>query len=187
MRAIVVIAFWAAACGSSNPRYLKITGPDPVLDVQAGATLQLTATLTDSTGAAYALPGAVTWSSSNPAVATVDPASGLVTAVAQGVTSVMATSGGQSSAEWLSVGASIVQWSLTAGTAGVTTTIPAGTPLRWHAADMTHTVNATVAPPPESMNVPQGTTSDPAVFATPGRYTYRCAIHPSMTGTIVVQ
>lgn len=183
MRGMVIVALCAAACGSSNPRYLKITGPAPVLDVQPGGTLQLTATMSDSS----ALPGTVAWTSSNPAVATVDPATGLVTAVAPGATSVMATSNTFSSYEWVSVGATIVQWSATAGAAGVTTTVSAGTPVRWYAPDRTHTVNATVAPPPDSMNVPLGTTSDPAVFTTPGRYTYRCAIHPSMTGTVVVQ
>jgi plastocyanin len=183
MRSLVIVALCAAACGSSNPKFLKITGPTPVLDVQPGGTLQLTATMSD----ASALPGTVAWTTSNPEVATVDPATGMVTAVAQGATSVMATSGTFSTYEWVSVGATVVQWNLNAGTAGVTTTVNAGTPVRWYAADRTHTVNATVAPPPDSMNVPQGTTSDPAVFTTPGRYTYRCAIHPSMTGTVVVQ
>jgi len=64
------------------------------LDLSVGQTGQLTATPRDSTGAV--LSGRiVTWGRLNPAIATVD-ATGLVTAVAAGTTTVLATSEGHS-------------------------------------------------------------------------------------------
>lgn len=62
-------------------------------EVITGFTRQLTATLRDANGSP--LTGAVAWSSSNPAVATVD-GNGLVTATGDGVATITATSGGHS-------------------------------------------------------------------------------------------
>lgn len=63
-------------------------------DLAAGATAQLTATVTDSSGGA--LTGrVVTWASNNPGVATVNT-TGLVRAVAAGLATITATSEGKS-------------------------------------------------------------------------------------------
>lgn len=72
----------------------QVTISPATLTLQAGATQQLTATLTDADG--NVLSGrTVTWASSNLAVATVTGA-GLVTAVAAGSATITATSEGQS-------------------------------------------------------------------------------------------
>jgi uncharacterized protein YjdB len=73
----------------------------PAAEVQAGGTVQLTATPRDAAG--NPLPGrAVTWESSNPSVATVD-ASGRVTAVAPGTATIRATSEGRTGTSTITV------------------------------------------------------------------------------------
>lgn len=87
----VLIALVAASCTGGGPPVspavtaVEIAGGDRSLGV--GATVQLTATVTASGGASEAL----TWSSGNDAVASVD-AAGLVTAVAVGTADITATS-----------------------------------------------------------------------------------------------
>jgi plastocyanin len=71
----------------------------------------------------------------------------------------------------------------------VSTTVAAGTPIRWHNGDgTTHTVEPDTAPPPSSIASigPGGTTATQTIMA-PGTYHYHCAIHPSMKGTLIVQ
>src|SRR5207253_4385123 len=69
--------------------------------VQAGQTVQLTATPKDANGTP--LSGrVVTWSSNNTAVATVD-GNGLVTAIATGTATITATSEGQSGTAFVTV------------------------------------------------------------------------------------
>ncbi|HEY8310573.1 MAG TPA: Ig-like domain-containing protein, partial [Gemmatimonadaceae bacterium] len=68
---------------------VRINGPIPSLTVNGTTTV--TATTTDQKG--ITLSGrTVTWSSDNTAVATVDPSTGLVTAVAAGTANIIATS-----------------------------------------------------------------------------------------------
>lgn len=69
--------------------------------VAVGGTQQFTATVTDLHGNPVPTPS-VTWTSSNPAVATVD-ASGLATGVATGAATITAASGGASGSATLSV------------------------------------------------------------------------------------
>src|SRR5207302_655296 len=72
----------------------SVDAPPPTATVQAGQTVQLTATPRDANGAA--LSGrAVSWSSSNPSVATVS-SSGLVSGVTPGSATITATSEGKS-------------------------------------------------------------------------------------------
>ncbi|MEW5931019.1 MAG: Ig-like domain-containing protein [Gemmatimonadota bacterium] len=73
----------------------------PTAEVQTGATVQLTATPRDAAG--NPLTGrAVTWTSSNAGVATVD-ANGLVTAVAPGTATITATSEGRTGSSTVTV------------------------------------------------------------------------------------
>src|SRR5437016_633516 len=91
-----------------------------------GATTQLTATPEDSTGTA--LTGrAVTWATSNPAVATVS-VSGLVTGVAAGSATITATSEGQSGTSALTV-TNVPVASVTVSPATATVTIGTTTQL----------------------------------------------------------
>jgi uncharacterized protein YjdB len=73
----------------------------PTAEVQTGGTVQLTATPRDALGNPLA-GRAVTWTSSNPAVATVN-ASGLVTAVSPGTATITATSEGRTGTSTITV------------------------------------------------------------------------------------
>ncbi|MYA63311.1 MAG: Ig domain-containing protein [Gemmatimonadetes bacterium] len=75
--------------------------PDSVPLTELGETAQLTAEVTDANGNVIA-NATVSWSSGDEAVATVD-AAGLVTAVANGSTSVTATAGGHSASAAVTV------------------------------------------------------------------------------------
>jgi uncharacterized protein YjdB len=107
--------------------------------VQVGATLRLTATLKQN-------DGVLTWSSSAPAVATVD-GSGLVTAVAAGAATITATSGGKTGSAAITVSlvvASVIVSPASAsvvagGTAQLTATLKdwAGNVLAGHAVTWT--------------------------------------------------
>src|SRR6266513_2486557 len=73
----------------------------PTASIRVGQTVQLTATLKDSTGSTLA-GRTVTWTSGNTSAATVSP-SGLVTGVAQGSAAITATSEGKSSTATITV------------------------------------------------------------------------------------
>jgi hypothetical protein len=72
--------------------------------LMVGFTTQANVTLKDVAGNP-ALPSGLGWYSSNPKVANVDPASGVVTALGPGVTNIVAMIGGHSGASRLVVGA----------------------------------------------------------------------------------
>jgi hypothetical protein len=63
--------------------------------LSAGTTFALTATVLDFLGQPASVP--VTWVSGNPAVATVDETTGVVTAIAPGTASIVASAGGVNS------------------------------------------------------------------------------------------
>ncbi|MFA6177308.1 MAG: cytochrome b5 domain-containing protein [Candidatus Paceibacterota bacterium] len=68
---------------------INVTPATPAVVV--GNTQQMTATTLDQNGAA--ISATVSWTSSNPAVGTINPTTGLFTAVAAGTTTLTATSG----------------------------------------------------------------------------------------------
>lgn len=83
-----------------------------------------------------------------------------------------------------------IEWTFVTGDAGVTTTVAAGTPVRWHNGDLvTHSVVPATTPPPNSTgNIVPGSTSANQTISTPGTYHFICGIHgPVMSGTLVVQ
>lgn len=90
--AVAVGICTAAACGTEPPvaTTVEVT-PDSATLVAIGQTVQLIARVLDQDETPM-LGAAVTWSSADAAVATVDPA-GLVTAVGEGKTTVTATAG----------------------------------------------------------------------------------------------
>ncbi|MBI2411574.1 MAG: cupredoxin domain-containing protein [Candidatus Kerfeldbacteria bacterium] len=66
-------------------------------------------------------------------------------------------------------------------------TIAAGSTVTWTNNDSsTHTVTSTDGGDLNSGNLAQGDTYE-FTFDTPGTYTYRCNIHTSMTGTVIVE
>ncbi len=67
-----------------------------------GQTGTLSATVVDATGATVSNPS-VAWSSGNPAVASVDPITGVVTAVGVGSTTIDASSGGKTGSSTVTV------------------------------------------------------------------------------------
>src|SRR6266581_986909 len=109
-----------AAVTISNVPVASVTVSPAAANLTAGATTQLTATPKDANGTA--LSGrAVTWATSNAAVATVS-ASGLVTAVAPSSATITATSEGQSGTSALTV-TNVPVASVTVSPAAVTVTV----------------------------------------------------------------
>ncbi|HKE63355.1 MAG TPA: Ig-like domain-containing protein, partial [Micromonosporaceae bacterium] len=104
-----VSAVAGIACSGSNETTLP---PSRVLTsifvtvtpamIEAGQTAAATATGADQNGAAMQLVYAISWSSSNPSVATVTP-TGSVSALGAGTTQIIATSGGKTGQALLTV------------------------------------------------------------------------------------
>ena len=202
MRRLLLLIFVVACGGSSSSSSSNANPPQQRLVVQPagsqslsiagpGGTLQLGAyqRTTDPYGGGGLQPVAATWSSSNTAIATVDQM-GLVTAVADGTAVITASSDEATGTATVTVGAAagvVIEWNLGAETTPVVTTVTAGTPVRWHASDTSHSVVADTSPPPETVAVNQGTTTAAQTITAKGTYHYHCGVHPTMTGTLVVQ
>ena len=87
-------------------------------------------------------------------------------------------------------GANVVTigWSLAAQSNPVTTTVAAGTPIRWQSTDgVAHTVTPEANPPPNAVSVSGGGVTATQTVMAPGSYPYHCSIHPGMHGTLIVQ
>ena len=105
------LALWAvsifcvlllAACGSSSP--VKSISIIPATQtISATTTQQFTATVNYANGATKPGAGLVAWSSGTTSVATIDPASGVATGVAAGMSTITATYKGGSGTATLSV------------------------------------------------------------------------------------
>jgi len=92
-----------AVVAASPASVASVTVSPATASITAGKTVQLTATLKDSAG--NALGGrAVTWSSSNPTVATVS-SNGLVSGIGAGTATISASSGGQQGSAQITVNA----------------------------------------------------------------------------------
>jgi uncharacterized protein YjdB len=71
---------------------VEVTPANPSLSAAISETVSLTATPKDGSGNTLSMSGrTVTWSSDTPSAATVDPSTGVVTAVAQGTATITAT------------------------------------------------------------------------------------------------
>ena len=96
--AVCVSVSLVSACSDTAGPDPTVTGltitPEAAALSGAGTTVQLTATAVDENGDTIPSPDA-TWSSLNPNVAAVDPASGLATAVASGQVTVAAEASGR--------------------------------------------------------------------------------------------
>ncbi|MBI4337380.1 MAG: Ig-like domain-containing protein [Chloroflexi bacterium] len=91
----------APAPGPVAPELTSITVEPAAPALLAGASQQFTAVTRDQFG--NPIPAVVVWSSSDPAVGTIDSATGLFLAVAPGVTTVTATSGAVSGSALVTV------------------------------------------------------------------------------------
>ncbi|MGB7865327.1 MAG: Ig-like domain-containing protein, partial [Candidatus Sulfotelmatobacter sp.] len=106
--------------GTSSPQQVTLTGDGtaPLLvsiavtpgsaSVAAGYTQQFTATGTYSNGTTQNLTTTASWTSSNTSVATIKAKTGLATSVAQGTTTITATSGKISGSATLTVTAAVL-------------------------------------------------------------------------------
>ncbi|HTD25004.1 MAG TPA: Ig-like domain-containing protein [Terriglobales bacterium] len=110
----------ALTVGSPTLASVAVTPASPV--ATRGATRQFTATGTYTDGSTQNLTSTVTWTSSAPAIATIN-SSGLATAVAQGSSTITATSGSLSNSTPLTVTASAP---VTIAVAPGNTTVTAG-------------------------------------------------------------
>jgi len=193
------------ACGGSGT-----TGPTPVFtsvavtpaspSVAVGSTTTLTATAKDQSGATFAGAPAATWSSSNTAAATVDPATGVVTGVSNGSATITASitvgSVTKSGFQQVSVVTPSANGNVTAS-ATLTFTPHSVTILRaggtgsvtWAFESVAHTVTWDTQPGSASVADIGATQNDNVSrnFTVAGQYTYHCSIHTSMTGVVVVQ
>lgn len=203
MRRLLLLAVVIACGGSSSTStttsappnlIVKVSGSQPLTIASPGGTLQLGAYLQENAGG-YGGGTTLTqvtasWSSSATSVATVDQ-TGLVTAVASGTADITASASGATGKTTITVGttaaATTIEWNLGAQTMPVTTTITAGTPVRWFASDTRHTVEADATPPPDAVSINGGSTSPAQIINAKGTYHYHCSIHPGMHGTLVVQ
>lgn len=195
------------ACGGSNG---GSTGPTPVFtsvavtpsspSVSVGATTTLTATAKDQSGATFAGAPAAAWTSSDPTKATVDAATGVVSGVANGVSTLTASvtvgSVTHTGTQQVSVVTPSANGSVTATSAlsfdphSVTILRASGTgSVTWTFQSVTHTVTwdsqpsgATVADIGDSKN--QDVARN---FTVAGTYQYHCSIHSNMSGVVVVQ
>jgi plastocyanin len=186
------------------------TGPTPVFtsvavtpaspSVNVGSTTTLTATAKDQSGATFAGAPAATWSSSNTAVATVDPASGVVSGVANGTSTITASitvgSLTHTGTQSVSVVTPSATGDVTASAAlsfdphSVTIARASGTgAVTWKFESVAHTVTWDVQPAGASVT-DINATHDANVarnFTVAGQYTYHCSIHSNMSGVVIVQ
>jgi plastocyanin len=69
-----------------------------------------------------------------------------------------------------------------------TLTVPAGTKVTWvNRDDVPHTATSTAKPRAFDSKTLDTDEQFAFVFATPGSYEYFCAVHPHMTGTVIVK
>jgi plastocyanin len=82
------------------------------------------------------------------------------------------------------VGVSIVDFAFTPKTI----TVPVGTTVRWtNNGSAPHTVTSTSSPKAFDSGTLNSGDSFEFTFKTVGQFPYRCSIHPSMTGTVIVE
>lgn len=198
------------ACGGSSDGG---TGPTPVFTsvlvspsaphVAVGSTTTLTDTARDQNGAVFAGATGATWSSATTSVATVTPATGVVSGIASGTSVITASitvgsithTGVQTVTVTPSTPPPSASGDVTAtttlhfdpSTVTVLAPLPNSATVTWHFQSVAHTVTWD-AHPGRMTDIPA--TSNASVsraFIAQGTYTYHCAIHPSMSGTVIVQ
>jgi len=193
------------ACGGSSG---STTGPSPVFTsvavtpvsptVTVGSQTTLTAVAKDQNGATFSGAAAPVWSSANTAVATVDAASGVVSGVANGNSTISAsiTAGSvtKTGSQSVTVITPTANGSVTATTGlafdpnTITVARSGGTAtVTWHFQSVAHTVTWDSQP---GAVTDIGATANANVarnFTVAGTYHYHCSIHAGMLGVVNVQ
>jgi len=201
------VAAAIVACGGSSD---STTGPTPVFtsvavtpsspSVSVGGTITLSAAAKDQNGAAFSGAPAASWTSSDETKATVNAATGVVTGVADGSSTITAsiTVGSVTHS-----GSQTVTVSTPSSTAGVTATSSlsfspgnvtiaraggTGT-VTWTFQSVAHTVTWDTQPSGANVSDIDATQNAHVArdFTVAGHYTYHCSIHSGMTGTVDVQ
>ena len=205
--AAVSVAAGIAACGGGSD---STTGPTPVFTsvavtpspatVSVGSTLAMTATAKDQNGAILSSAPAATWSSSDETKATVDPATGVVTGVADGNSTITASitvgSVTHSGSQQVSVSTPSATAGVTATTSqtfspsNVTIARAGGTgTVTWIFQSLAHTVTWDLQPAGANVSDIDVTQNAHVArdFTVAGHYTYHCSIHSGMHGKVDVQ
>jgi trimeric autotransporter adhesin len=194
--ALAILGLGSACGGGTEPvvdnTIASVLISSSATTIAPGATVQLTAVPKNAAGTT--VPGGTpTWSSSTQSVATVS-SSGLVTAVANGTSTITATIDGKSGTRVITVatitpvGAATVD----AGSANAfnpaQVDITAGGTVTWNfSGPSDHNVSfaTTVSGTPANI----GNTSNASVartFTTAGSFPYQCTLHAGMNGTVIV-
>jgi len=189
----LLLGVLATACGGDGP-----TTSDGIGSVQmnanaitlfAGQTEQLAAAARDAGGQPVAGAPAATWSSGNNAIATVTQA-GVVTAVANGQTDVIATIGSKRGTTRVTVGQPPT--SVTVSMPGnsftpFTSTVKLGGVVRFEFPQTAHNV---VFDPktgaPQDIAVPVSNQTISRTFTVAGLFAYDCTLHDGMQGEVNV-
>jgi plastocyanin len=196
--AILMLAATGNGCGDGgqDPDDLVLTtleatpGTAALFTVAPENTLSLSVVAKDQNGAVMS-SGAATFTSSDQAVATVSN-SGVVTAISAGTAKITTslTVGSVSKTAVSTVTVQVAgnqatvtapQFSFTPGTVDV----EAGGTVTWSIADVHHTVDFTTAGAPSDIGELRNTSAT-RTFPTSGSFSYRCTIHPAMTGMVRV-
>ena len=188
--AIVFLASCGGGGGTEPDNTVATVAVTGSSTIQPGATSQLTAIPRNAAGTAITGLTA-TWSSSSNAVATVSN-TGLVTAVANGTTTITANVAGVNGTRVVNVQTITVSPSATVTVQGNSFSpgqvdISSGGQVTWNFNDITEhnvTFSGTAGAPNNIGNSAQ--TSATRTFNTAGTFAYACTIHAGMTGTVVV-
>ena len=185
----------AAGCGGeSGPSEAFTVEVTPaateLFSVEPGNTVTLDVQAKNGSGQVLG-GGSKAFTSGNTSVATVD-AAGKVTAVGAGTTSITAsvTIGGTTESATASIVVADAPAAATVTAPALLFTPPsvdvqAGGSVTWSIADVHHAVEFTTGGAPADLPELQNASAS-RTFPTSGTYTYRCPIHPSMTGSVRV-
>jgi plastocyanin len=190
----------ATIAGKSGDRIITVAPPDlnvatvtitpATSSIAPGSSVQFTATAANAAGTA--LTGlTATWTSSNEAAATVS-STGLVSAIADGTTTITATISGKTATRVVTV-QTITVGSSASVTAGVDNQftppqvdISLGGTVTWQFGAAAHNVTfGSTTGAPTNINDSQST-SVTRTFTTAGSFSYACTLHPGMNGMVVV-
>jgi plastocyanin len=172
-------------------RAAQIVATPAALTLAAGATQQLTVSVTDARNNAVPGLAAPTFTSSDPTKLTVS-ATGLVTAVSGGSATISVAEVTPDGTLRASVAANVSAFGLTASVdvedfdfAPTAVDIAVGGTVTWTwTGQALHTVTSSSG---NALNSPgQATGTYSAKFNTAGRFDYFCTVHPFMTGSVVV-